>query len=116
MRFIPLALSALAIMLAAPSVKADDEIDCTDQEKSLSAGTHTGHFVDMRLREKWPQNYVHFLFKNDTDNQLYCVRQSTENNANLVALAEKAFLLNHTVTIITTPNYWMTGIRFKALD
>lgn len=116
MRFVPIALTALAIMLAAPSVKADDPIECTDQEKTLSAGRHTGHLVDIRAKEVWPQSYVHFLFKDDADNQSYCVRQSTDGNSNIVALAEKAFLLNRKVTIETTPNYWMTGIRFTATE
>ncbi len=105
MRFVPIALAALAIMLAAPSVKADDQITCTDQEVSLPAGEYTGHLVDMRAKESWPQSYIHFLFKNDTDGKLYCVRQSTENNSNIVALAEKAFMLNHKVVIDTTDGY-----------
>ncbi|UYH51953.1 hypothetical protein N5W20_03610 [Candidatus Kirkpatrickella diaphorinae] len=116
MRIIPLALTALAIMLATPSVKADDQIDCSAQERSLSAGTHTGRFVDMRLKEAWPQDYVHFLFKNDSDNKLYCVRQSTAGNSNIVALAEKAFILDHKVVINTAGDYWLTGILFKATE
>lgn len=116
MRFVSLAITVFAITLAAPFVKADDQIDCTDQEKSISAGTYSGYFVDMRAKEGWPQSYVHFLFKNDADNGLYCVRQSTDNNANIVAVAEKAFLLNRKVVINMTPNYWLTGILFKATE
>lgn len=116
MRFVPLALMALAITFASPSVKADDQIDCTAQEKTLSPGSHSGIFVDVRVKQDWPQEWIHFLFKNDTDNKYYCVRQTTNGKANIIALAEKAFLLNLKVIIDTAADYWMTGVLFKATE
>lgn len=116
MRFVPLALTTLAITFAAPSAKADDPIECTDQQRSLPAGNHTGRFVSSRVKLDWNQNYVHFLFQDDNDHQLYCVKQTTDGNANIVALAEEATLLNRKVNIITANGYWMTAISFGATE
>lgn len=112
MRFAPLALTALAIMLAAPSARADDPIECSDQERSLPAGSYTGTIESIMVNKSWSQDYVHFRFRNDSDNKLYCIRQTTNGNANIVALAEKSFLLDHKVTIQTADNYWVTAVSF----
>lgn len=112
MRFVPLALTALAIMLAAPSARADDPIECSDQERSLPAGSYTGMLESIMVKQSWSQEWVHFRFRNDSDHKLYCIRQTTNGKANIVALAKKAFLLDHKVTISTAADYWITAVSF----
>ncbi|MEE8659039.1 hypothetical protein CGLAMM_08160 [Acetobacteraceae bacterium EV16G] len=112
MRFVPLALTALAIMLAAPSARADDPIECSDQERSLPAGSYTGIIESIMVKQSWSQDYVHFRFRNESDHKLYCIRQTTSGNANIVALAKKAFLLDQKVSIDTADGYWVTAVNF----
>lgn len=104
-------LSLSAFLFTSGAAIADD-VDCPSS-LTISQGEHKGHLRQTFSKIGGNDQDVTFLFEDENDKKLYCIHQKFSDSPNVLSVAEKAYLLNREVDIITKNPNILFGIGFS---
>ncbi|UYH51970.1 hypothetical protein N5W20_03695 [Candidatus Kirkpatrickella diaphorinae] len=112
MRFPLYTILSLSAFLCASGPAFADGADCPSS-LTISQGEHRGYLRETFSKVGDDSGFVTFLFEDENDKKLYCIRQTYSNSPNVLSVAEKAYLLHNEVDIIAKNPNTLFSIGFN---